>query len=29
VGQGETRALMAESGEADLVFSMLPVSVGG
>ncbi|WHO77203.1 ABC transporter substrate-binding protein [Rhizobium sp. BT03] len=27
VGQGETRALMAESGEADLVFSMLPVSV--
>ncbi|MCT7373664.1 ABC transporter substrate-binding protein [Chelativorans salis] len=27
VGQGETRAIMAESGEADLVFSMLPVSV--
>jgi peptide/nickel transport system substrate-binding protein len=27
VGQGETRALMAESGAADLVFSMLPVSV--
>lgn len=27
VGQGETRALMAESGDADLVFSMLPVSV--
>ncbi|MGK9232611.1 ABC transporter substrate-binding protein [Inquilinus limosus] len=27
VGQGETRALMAESGEADLAFSMLPVSV--
>ncbi|WP_411036044.1 ABC transporter substrate-binding protein [Shinella sp. BYT-45] len=27
VGQGETRAVMAESGEADLVFSMLPVSV--
>jgi peptide/nickel transport system substrate-binding protein len=27
VGQGETRALMAESGEADIVFSMLPVSV--
>jgi len=27
VGQGETRALMAESGETDLVFSMLPVSV--
>lgn len=27
VGQGETRALMAESGEADLVFSMLPASV--
>jgi peptide/nickel transport system substrate-binding protein len=27
VGQGETRALMAESGEADLVFSVLPVSV--
>lgn len=27
VGQGETRALMAESGEADVVFSMLPVSV--
>jgi len=27
VGRGETRALMAESGEADLVFSMLPVSV--
>lgn len=26
-GRGETRALMAESGEADLVFSMLPVSV--
>lgn len=27
VGQGETRAVMAESGEADLVFSILPVSV--
>ena len=27
VGQGETRALMAESGEADVVFSILPVSV--
>lgn len=27
VGQGETRALMAESGEADLVYSMLPVTV--
>lgn len=27
VGQGETRALMAESGEADIAFSMLPVSV--
>lgn len=27
VGRGETRAVMAESGEADLVFSMLPVSV--
>ncbi|WOS61688.1 ABC transporter substrate-binding protein [Sinorhizobium fredii] len=27
VGQGETRALMAESDEAHLVFSMLPVSV--
>lgn len=27
VGQGETRTLMAESGEADLVFSILPVSV--
>jgi peptide/nickel transport system substrate-binding protein len=26
-GQGETRALMAESGEADVVISILPVSV--
>ncbi|MDH2432516.1 ABC transporter substrate-binding protein [Pokkaliibacter sp. MBI-7] len=27
VGKGETRALMAQSGEADLVFSLLPVSL--
>jgi peptide/nickel transport system substrate-binding protein len=27
VGQGETRALMAESGEADVVVSILPVSL--
>lgn len=27
VGQGETRALMAESGEADVVVSLLPVSL--
>lgn len=27
VGKGETRALMAQSGQADLVFSLLPLSV--
>jgi len=27
VGRGETRAMMAQSGDADLVFSLLPVAV--